>query len=209
VSMAETKCAKWRRDIVPVFEAPRRQAGFFDVDDRLKRLSDLGDQLEAFEAAVEFEAFRPELNAALTYSDGTARTKRSRSRLPRPPPRNRRGYELRHGLQEAAKARGEPMTREDADYAIDKSLAPGLLDSSGGLNFTAKGFTREEVAGQIVAGQIIERSTAWGQPVGREDAEHMASRGIRHIWYRRILKTVVILIFCMAGVAIVLLTQGS
>jgi IS5 family transposase len=37
----------------------------------LKRLSDLGDQLEAFEAAVEFEAFRPELNAALTYSDGT------------------------------------------------------------------------------------------------------------------------------------------
>ena len=49
----------------------RRQAGFFDVDDRLKRLSDLGDQLEAFEAAVKFEAFRPELNAALTYSDGT------------------------------------------------------------------------------------------------------------------------------------------
>src|SRR5580704_10954007 len=49
----------------------RRQAGFFDVDDRLKRLSDLGDQLEAFEAAVEFEAFRLELNAALTYSDGT------------------------------------------------------------------------------------------------------------------------------------------
>src|ERR1700720_4000246 len=49
----------------------RRQAGFFDVDDRLKRLSDLGDQLEAFEDAVEFEAFRPELNAALTYSDGT------------------------------------------------------------------------------------------------------------------------------------------
>ena len=35
----------------------RRQAGFFDVDDRLKRLSDLGDQLKAFEAAVEFEAF--------------------------------------------------------------------------------------------------------------------------------------------------------
>jgi len=24
------------------------QAGFFDVDDRLKRLSDLGDQLNAF-----------------------------------------------------------------------------------------------------------------------------------------------------------------
>jgi len=30
----------------------RGQAGFFDVDDRLKRFSDLDDQLEAFQAAV-------------------------------------------------------------------------------------------------------------------------------------------------------------
>jgi IS5 family transposase len=36
----------------------------------LKRLSDLGDQLEAFRAVVDFEIFRPELKAALTYSDG-------------------------------------------------------------------------------------------------------------------------------------------
>jgi IS5 family transposase len=48
----------------------RGQKGFFDVDDWLKRLSDLGDQLEAFRAAVDFEIFRPELNAALAYSDG-------------------------------------------------------------------------------------------------------------------------------------------
>ena len=47
------------------------QPGFFDVDERLKRLSDLGDQLEAFSAAVEFEIFRPTLDAALAYSDGT------------------------------------------------------------------------------------------------------------------------------------------
>ena len=33
----------------------RGQPGFFDFDDRLKRLSDLGDQLEAFRAAVDFE----------------------------------------------------------------------------------------------------------------------------------------------------------
>jgi hypothetical protein len=46
------------------------QAGLFDVDDRLKRLSDLGDQLEAFAAAVDFEVFRPELDRALAYSDG-------------------------------------------------------------------------------------------------------------------------------------------
>ena len=35
----------------------RGQPGFFDIDDRLKRLSDLGDQLEAFRSAVDFELF--------------------------------------------------------------------------------------------------------------------------------------------------------
>ena len=49
----------------------RGQPGFFDIDDRLKRLSDLGDQLETFRSAVDFEAFRPELNAALSYTDRT------------------------------------------------------------------------------------------------------------------------------------------
>ena len=49
----------------------RGQPGFFDVDDRLKRLSDLGDQLETFRSAVDFELFRPELNAALSYTDRT------------------------------------------------------------------------------------------------------------------------------------------
>jgi len=48
-----------------------RQPGFFDIDERLKRLSDLGDQLEAFAAAVDFELFRPALDAALAYADGT------------------------------------------------------------------------------------------------------------------------------------------
>ena len=33
-------------------------------------MSDLGDYLEAFLSAVDFEMFRGELNAALVYSDG-------------------------------------------------------------------------------------------------------------------------------------------
>ena len=49
----------------------RGQPGFFDIDDRLKRLSDLGDQLETFRSAVDFELFRPELNAAFSYTDRT------------------------------------------------------------------------------------------------------------------------------------------
>ena len=47
-----------------------RQAGFFDVDERLQRLSDLGDQLEAYARTVDFELFRSELEAALAYADG-------------------------------------------------------------------------------------------------------------------------------------------
>jgi hypothetical protein len=48
----------------------RGQPGFFDVDERLKRLSGLGDHLEAFAAAVDFEMFRGDLVPALGYSDG-------------------------------------------------------------------------------------------------------------------------------------------
>ena len=49
----------------------RGQPGFFDVDERLKRLSDLGDQLEGFAGAVDFEIFRADLVRALAYSDGS------------------------------------------------------------------------------------------------------------------------------------------
>jgi len=48
----------------------RGQPGFFDVDERLKRLSGLGDHLEAFAAAVDFEMFRGDLVSALGYADG-------------------------------------------------------------------------------------------------------------------------------------------
>ena len=48
----------------------RGQPGFFDVDERLQRLTDLEDQLLAFTKVVDFEAFRPELTKALAYSDG-------------------------------------------------------------------------------------------------------------------------------------------
>ena len=34
----------------------RGQPGFFDFDDRLKRLSDLGDQLETFQVGCGFRA---------------------------------------------------------------------------------------------------------------------------------------------------------
>ena len=47
------------------------QSGFFDIEERLARLSGLGDQFEAFSRAVDFEAFRPDLDKTLAYSDGS------------------------------------------------------------------------------------------------------------------------------------------
>ena len=34
------------------------QPGFFDVEEQLRRLGDIGDQLEAYAAAAGFEIFR-------------------------------------------------------------------------------------------------------------------------------------------------------
>jgi IS5 family transposase len=45
------------------------QRGFFDTDDRLRWLSAAGDPLERLAAVVDFELFRPELDAALGRSD--------------------------------------------------------------------------------------------------------------------------------------------
>ncbi len=48
----------------------RGQAGFFDLDDRLKELSAKGDHLERLSAIVDFELFRLDLARAVPRSDG-------------------------------------------------------------------------------------------------------------------------------------------
>ncbi|HEX2525177.1 MAG TPA: IS5 family transposase [Geminicoccus sp.] len=53
------------------------QAGFFDVEERLAGLSKKGDDLERLAAVVDFQLFRPELEAAVPRAD--------RSRGGRPP----------------------------------------------------------------------------------------------------------------------------
>jgi hypothetical protein len=53
------------------------QPGFLDAEERLCWLSASGDPLERLWAVVDFEAFRPELEAALPRAD--------RSRGGRPP----------------------------------------------------------------------------------------------------------------------------
>lgn len=47
-----------------------RQAGFFDIEERLALISAKGDDLERLAAVVDFEAFRPDLERAVPRSDG-------------------------------------------------------------------------------------------------------------------------------------------
>src|ERR1700728_76730 len=49
----------------------RGQAGFFDVEERLKELSAKGDALERLTAVVGFELFRADLERAVPRSDGS------------------------------------------------------------------------------------------------------------------------------------------
>ena len=42
-----------------------KQPGFFDMDERFRRKSDLGDQIEASAVAVDLEMFRSNLDSAL------------------------------------------------------------------------------------------------------------------------------------------------
>ena len=49
----------------------RGQAGFFDVDERLRELSAKGDDLERLSAVVNFELFRADLARAVPRSDGS------------------------------------------------------------------------------------------------------------------------------------------
>ena len=49
----------------------RGQAGFFDIDERLKEISAKGDDLERLNTIVDFEAFRADLAKAVPRSDGS------------------------------------------------------------------------------------------------------------------------------------------
>ena len=47
------------------------QPGFFDLDERYRRLSETGDPLVRLAGLIDFEVFRPQLDAALRRFDGS------------------------------------------------------------------------------------------------------------------------------------------
>src|SRR5262249_3712968 len=50
-------------------ELMSRPLSFFDADDRLRSLSEAGDPLERLSTVIDFELFRPELEAVLARRD--------------------------------------------------------------------------------------------------------------------------------------------
>ncbi|OAG75562.1 Mobile element protein [Acetobacter malorum] len=46
-----------------------KQAGFFNVEERLVQLNGFGDQLEAFSWTMDFEVFSPDLRTASAYTE--------------------------------------------------------------------------------------------------------------------------------------------
>ena len=78
------------------------QAGFFDTDERLAALSAAGDPLERLSAVVDFELFRPELEAAL----------------------------VRRARQPAAWPGGEAVNLQDADCVLAEREKPLRLEMS-------------------------------------------------------------------------------
>jgi hypothetical protein len=96
-----------------------------------------------------------------------------------------RKFELCHGLIKAAEARGETLTREDADYIVDKALATGAIDADGNLNFHMRG-TREEIIGAMMT---IAR--AWGFPLSQDEAGNITDKAIRRQRWVRITAAVV------------------
>ena len=55
----------------------RGQAGFFDIDERLKDLSAKGDDLNRLKDLVDFEMFRAALRDAVPRSNGSKGGRRS------------------------------------------------------------------------------------------------------------------------------------
>jgi hypothetical protein len=86
-----------------------------------------------------------------------------------------RRYELRKALQAAAEARGEPLSREDCDYIIDRNLATGGLDSAGNPTFHVKGTCDE------IVDQVMETAAMWGRPMTRAQAEAKTDQTIKEI----------------------------
>ena len=84
-----------------------------------------------------------------------------------------RRYELRCGLQAAARAKGEFACKEQCDYLIAKALAAGALDRNGEPIVHVHGDRTQCVE------QIVEASAWWGSPMTHAQAGVLFDQAMR------------------------------
>ena len=138
----------------------RGQAGFFEVDDRLKELSAKGDALERLNAVVDFELFRADLERAVPRSD--------RSKGGRPPFDHVLMFkalvlQASHNLSDE---RTEYLIRDRLSFM--RFLGLGLADTVPDANTIwtyREALTRTSIAGKPAIEVVFERLTRrWRRP---------------------------------------------
>ena len=133
----------------------RGQAGFFDVDERLKQLSAKGDSLERLSAVINFELFRADLERAAPRSD--------RSKGGRPPFDHILMFktlvlQAQHNLSDE---RTEYLIRDRLSFMrfLGLGLADTVPDANTIWNFR-EALTRMRIAGKPAIEVLFERFNA-------------------------------------------------
>src|SRR3954465_4174716 len=130
----------------------RGQAGFFDVDERLRQLSAKGDSLERLNAVVDFALFRADLEQAVPRSD--------RAKGGRPPFDHVLMFKVlvlqsSHNLSDE---RAEYLIRDRLSFM--RFLGLGLADTVPDANTIwtfREALTRARIAGKPAIEAVLER----------------------------------------------------
>jgi len=133
----------------------RGQAGFFDVDERLRQLSAKGDSLERLNRVVDFELFRAELERAVPRSD---RVKGGRPAFDHVLMFKTLVLQASHNLSDE---RTEYLIRDRLSFMrfLGLGLADTVPDANTIWNFR-EGLTRARTAGKPAIEALFERFNA-------------------------------------------------
>jgi len=157
------------------------------MDERPWRLSAIDDQLEVLSPVIDFEVFRPELDAAPALGDGTTGVARPSmpddGQVPGDPGAERSPGRLRRGPdQRPAVGHAVPRARADGQGARrqDDPGGPGAADEGGAIDARARFDAAIPGAGhRPVACQIADASLVSAPKQPSAEADTGGDRGRR------------------------------
>ena len=109
----------------------------------------------------------------------------------------RQRYEITQMLIDAAVKKGGDMSRERANYIVNKTLALATFDKRGGITFHLRG-NRE-----TIINQICEVMALWDSPMDRAETAGIVDRAInRRRWVKWIwIAAIVVVIWIAIAIA--------